>query len=320
MLLAGCGGSDALPSTLPTTTSSESPSASPSASATAASPAAPFGYTPLTGLPAASAAAVSRSAVAVAVQLVPGRPISGIGRADLLYAYFDQLGRAHLVAVYQSADAPSVGPVVATAPADPRLLTLFSTPAYAFNGGSTGFVAQAKAPSVTARDAAGSYRSLYRVGSGGLVVSTATLRASVRGGLPAMAGAVTFASAAAPAPVGGKVLTHLSVTVPGHSPLTWSWNGSGWAGPAGSLVANVVVQYVTYKSLTPHKSATVGSPDSVGTGPAAVYAGQHGASVVWTRRFPGVVTVYTTGPQPVGLLPGRTWVLLVPRGTRVTAA
>jgi hypothetical protein len=102
--------------------------------------------------------------------------------------------------------------------------------------------------------------------------------------------------------------------------MAWTWNGRWWAGPAGSLVSNVIVQYVAYKALTPHKSATVTTADTVGTGPAAVYAGRHGASVVWTRRFPGVVTVYTMGPQPVGLVPGRTWVLLVPKGTRVSAS
>jgi hypothetical protein len=135
-----------------------------------------------------------------------------------------------------------------------------------------------------------------------------------------MGGALTFASAAAPAPTGPKALTHLVVSVPGQASMAWTWTGKGWAGPAGSLVSNVVVQYVPYKALTPHKSPTVGSADTVGTGAAALYAGQHGAGVVWTRQFPGVVTVYTSGPQPVGLLPGRTWVLLVPKGTKVSAS
>jgi Protein of unknown function (DUF3048) N-terminal domain/Protein of unknown function (DUF3048) C-terminal domain len=320
LTLAGCGGSDALPSTLPTVSSSVSPSTSGSASTSPSSTVAPAGYAPYTGLPVATAAALSRSAVAVVVQMVPGHSVSGVGVADLVYAEFDRPGHVRLLAVYQSTDAASVGPVTATAPDDPRLLTLFTSPAYAFNGGPTGFVVQAKAPAVVARDAAGSYRSLYRVGSGGLVVSTVTLRASVRGAAAPMGGALTFASDAAPAPTGAKALTHLVVSVPGQSALAWTWTSKGWAGPAGSLVANVVVQYVPYKSLTPHKSPTVGSADTVGTGPAAVYAGQHGASVVWTRRFPGVVTVYTAGPQPVGLLPGRTWVLLVPKGTRVTSS
>ncbi len=318
LLLAGCGGSDALPPTLTSTPSSSAPS--PSASTSPSSTVAPAGYAPLTGVAVRDAALLRRSAVAVVVQMVPGRSVSGVGSADLVYAEFDRPGHVRLVALYQSTDASSVGPVTATAPVDPRLLVLFSSPAFAFDGGPTGFVVQAKAPSLTARDAAGSYRSLYRSSSGGLVVSTTALRASVRGALPPQGGAVTFASSAAPAPSGPKALTHLVVSVPGQSALSWRWTGKGWSGPAGSLVANIVVQYVPYKTLTPHKSPTVGSADVVGTGPAAVYAGQHGASVVWTRRFPGVVTVYTSGPQPVGLLPGRTWVLLVPKGTRVTAS
>ncbi len=318
--LAGCGGSDALPSTLPTVASSVSTSPSATASTSPSSTVAPAGYAPFTGVAVATAAALNRSAVAVAVQMAPGRSVSGIGAADVVYAEFDRPGHVRLLAVYQSADAGSVGPVTATAPDDPRLLTLFTSPAYAFDGGPSGFVAQAKAPAVTARDAAGSYRSLFRTGSGGLVVSTTALRASVRGAAAPMGGALTFVSPSAPAPTGAKTLSHVVVSVPGQASMSWTWTGKAWAGPAGSLVTNIVVQFVPYKTFTPHKSPTVGSADTVGTGAAAVYAGQHGASVVWTRRFPGVVTVYTAGPQPIGLRPGRTWVLLVPRGTRVTAS
>ena len=58
----------------------------------------------------------------------------------------------------------------------------------------------------------------------------------------------------------------------------------------------------------------------VGSGTAAFYAGQHGVTASWARTFPGTVTVYSVACRPVGLLPGRTWVLLAPPGTRVTAS
>ena len=145
VLLAACSGVGAdvpEPSSTPTATSTSSTSPSDVADEHRQ----PVGYMPLTGVGVSSTAALTRPAVVVAVQLVHGRPVSGIGSADLVYAEFDRSRHVRLVAVYQSADAGSVGPVTATAPADPKLLTLFGSPAYGFDGGPTGFVAQAKAP------------------------------------------------------------------------------------------------------------------------------------------------------------------------------
>ena len=150
-------------------------------------------------------------------------------------------------------------------------------------------------------------------------MSTTTLRASYRGAAP-MAGLLTFASDVAPAPTGPTPLHRIVVSVPGQDALTFTWDGTAWAGPAGSRLANVVVQYVAYKTLTPHKSPTVRSAVTTGSGTAKVFAGQHGASTTWSRRFPGIVTVYTASSRPVGLLPGRTWVLLVPTGTTVVSS
>jgi hypothetical protein len=316
LLLAACGGGSAdVPEPSPTTSS---PSASPTASTTPTAQAA--GQMPLTGVPVSSAAALARRAVGVAVQMVPGGRLSGISAADLVYVEFDRSHHARLVAMYQSADATSVGPVTATAPTDPQLLTLFGTPAFAFDGGPTGFVVQAKPPALNPRDAAGPYRSLFRAGAGGLVVSTTALRASQRGGGPPMGGVLTFASDVAPAPTGTKALTRIVVSVPGQDPVAFTWSSGAWSGPGGSRLANIVVQVVAYKTHTPHKSPTVQSAVVTGSGAAAVFAGQHGASTTWSRQFPGTVTVYSIGPRPVGLTPGRSWVLLVPKGTRVTTS
>ncbi len=315
VLLAACGsnGSDVQEPG----SSSPAPTTSTSASVTPTPTAEPVGHMALNGEPVTDATLLRKPAVAVVVSLTPGRAVSGVSTADLVYVEFDRSRHARLVALYQSADAASVGPVAATAPADPHLLTLFGSPAYAFDGGPTGFVATAKPPAVNPRDAAGSYRSLFRAGAGGLVISTSSLRASLRGGAPPMAGLLTFASTVAPAPTGPTALTRIVVNVPGQDPMTFTWSNGGWTGPGGSRLANVVVQYVPYETKTPHKGGAVRSAVVVGSGTAKVFAGQHGASTTWSRRFPGIVTVYAAGPRPVGLLPGRTWVLLAPTGTTV---
>ena len=319
VLLAGCSGGSSgsgpgssASASVPTATS-PAPTPTPSAAPT------PVGQAPLTGLPVTTLLALDRQVVGVAVSYVPGAATAGLSAADVVYQEFDRAGHSRLVALYQSNDAVSVGPVTATAPVDLRLLELFRTPAYAFDGGATGFVAQAKAPAVTPRNFATS-ASLFRVGAGGLVISTARLRSSVRGALAPLGGVLTFASAAAPLPTSGPALHRLTVSVPGQAAETFTWTGSAWAGPGGALVTNVILQTVGYKTITPHKSGTIHSAQVVGNGPATVVAGQHLAVAVWLRRQPLQVTSYTVSGIPLGLAPGRTWVLLVPLGTGLVAS
>jgi hypothetical protein len=301
---------------VPTTSVTFQTSTSPTASTSSTPTARPAGQAPLTGLSVTTQLALSRPVVGVAVAYVPGGSSVGLGAADIVYQEFDRTGHTRLVAVYQSTQASSVGPVGATAPVDLRLLQLFRTPAYAFAGGPAGFVSQVKAPLVAPRSSA-SFPTLFRVGAGGLVTSTSTLLASDRGAPSPLSGVMTFGSAATPEPTGGPALHRLTIVVPGQVAEVFTWTGSAWAGPGGTRLANVIFQVVLYKSITPHKSPTVGSAQVVGTGEATVIAGQHAAATIWARAQPGLVTTYTIKNVPVGLVPGRTWVLLVPRGTRL---
>ncbi|MGZ4536478.1 MAG: DUF3048 domain-containing protein [Nocardioidaceae bacterium] len=319
LVLGACGGSPAPGpafSPVPTSSGSSTPTSLPSATRSTPPPA---GYAPLTGVAVASAAALARPVVAVTVTLAPGVATSGVGAADVVYQEFDRPGRSRLLALFQSADSTSVGPVSSTAPVDLRLLFLLSRPPYAYNGGPTGFVAQAQAGPVNARSVA-LFPTLYRGGASGPVTSTAALRASVRGAAAPPAGTLAVASAGTPLPTAGKALHKILVTVPGHSTQAFTWTGKGWVGPAGTTVSNVIVQVVPYKTITPHKSAAVGSAQVVGSGPATVFARDHAVTVAWQRLQPGFVTSYRVGINPVGLAPGRTWILLVPAGTTVTAS
>jgi Protein of unknown function (DUF3048) N-terminal domain/Protein of unknown function (DUF3048) C-terminal domain len=317
VLLSGCSGGSS--GSGPGSSASASVPTATSTTPTSSAAPTPVGLAPLTGLPVTTRLALDRQVVGVAVSYVPGAATAGLSAADVVYQEFDRAGHSRLVALYQSTDAVSVGPVTATAPVDLRLLELFRTPAYAFAGGATGFVAQVKAPAVTPRNSATS-GLLFRVGAGGLVISTARLRSSVRGASAPLGGVLTFASAAAPLPTSGTALHRLTVLVPGQAAETFTWTGSAWAGPGGALVANVILQTVGYKTITPHKSGTIHSAQVVGNGPATVVAGQHAAAAVWLRRQPLQVTSYTVGNIPLGLAPGRTWVLLVPLGTQLEAS
>ena len=86
---------------------------------------------PLTGLPAASADAVTVRVVSVAVDnFSSSRPQSGLDKADIVYELAADAGRTRLNALFQSQTPASVGPVRSARPSDvsivPQFLALFA--------------------------------------------------------------------------------------------------------------------------------------------------------------------------------------------------
>jgi len=318
--LAACGSAK---SAGPTDTPASSPSGSPTTSSSSPTPSTvtpPVGYAPLTGLPMTTAAAVARPIVAVTVAIVPGAAAPrSLAAADLLYQEFDRTGRSRILALFQSADAQLVGPVGDTAPSDIRLLAPMAEPVYAFVGGPTGFVAQARVDVVTPRSALvvpGLFHS-----AGGLFTSTTALRASAPRALPAPPGLLSFDAVPAAAANGARKVTRVTIAVPGQPTQTWSWTGKVWTGPAGLTRTNIVIQTVVYKTLTPSKGPSVASADVVGNGPSTVLAANLAVTGSWVRPALQQITNYTDAHTvPFSLTPGRSLVLLVPAGTRVTLA
>jgi len=194
---------------------------------------------------------------------------------------------------------------------------MLGRPGYAYTGGPEGFVVQVKPTVMTGRSAA-AYPSLYHAGDGGVTVSTAFLRSSAGSAAQAApVGWLPFASPGAPAPTHGMPVSRVTVTVAGHAPEVWTWNGTAWAGPGGALVTNLVVQQVQYRTITPHRGPAVGSAQVYPRGPATVVTGPHALAVTWQRLQPLETTNYLIDNHPIGLLPGRTWVILAPTGSQV---
>ena len=130
-----------------------------------------------------------------------------------------------------------------------------------------------------------------------------------------------FAPAAPPA-------VHLSVKM-GATAIDYDWDAAGgvWKrttnrtphlveGGAQLSSTNVIVQFVPYQS-SPGDFDAAGNPVSVanviGGGDAWVLAAGRVVRGKWSKPAPEAVTAFTdeTGAA-VSLLPGRTWVLLVP--------
>ena len=320
LLLAACGGggSALTPSSSPTG-SSASPTPTTSTTPTSTTPAV-AGHATLTGLPMASLAAIDRPIVVIDVGFPAGHAApSGIAQADVVYQEFDRPGRSRLVAVYQSQDAGTVGPVVDTSPIDWRVTSVMGLPVLAFASGSTGFVKQV-GPTVVTPRSSDTYPSLFRHSGGALYTSTTALRASAPGAAVAPKGLIGFGDSAAESKAGRKV-THLTVTVPGQPAQSWTFNGQLWVGPGGVTATNVVVQNVPYKTLTPNHAPPVGSALIIGSGSGTVVAGGVSVAVSWFRLQLTSITNYVdVHAFPVTLLPGRSWVIFAPPGSKAVTS
>jgi len=292
--------------------------------ATTAGSAASGSVAPLTGL-SVTAAIAQRPAVAV---VVAGSAPVGLGSADLVFA--EMAGPVRYLAVFQSAEASTVGPVTSTRPTDGQALSVLH-PLTSYAGGTTSFVSVLDATKIIDDGYAG-HASLYSGGSGGPTVSTAALAAAGRsdGPPPELFGyrqpGDSLASADETHP------TSVRVEAPGEPAEQWSFDTGTdrWVQTAGGprvSVANLVVQIVSFKTvyLSRKYHQTVPSALFIGKGAVTVFSGTApgasggtGATGTWAK--PGITAVtnyFDAAGQPMSFEPGPTWVVLAPAGTRL---
>jgi len=287
---------------------------------------------PLTGLPAASAAAASRPAIAIAVT---GPRCTGLAAADLVFEEITAPAVRYL-AVFQSRAAAAVGPVTGTRPADGMALSVLH-PLTGYDGGTTGFLQVLHHTNIV--DAGyQAHSSLYTGGPGGLTTSTAAIgRAardtpppplfSYRGGGPG--GDDQLAT------TGVQRISSVRVIIPRAGPQTWVFDAGQdrWVQTGGGprvAVSDLIIQWVAYKQVyTDHRAGiTVPSARVIGRGRVLVVTGTGGTTATGPRGLaapgfwakPGLrdVTNYLdTAHLPMALQPGPAWIILAPRGTQV---
>jgi Protein of unknown function (DUF3048) N-terminal domain/Protein of unknown function (DUF3048) C-terminal domain len=330
-VIAALVGCSAAPDAAPASAQTRPPSATAVPGHGTASTAGPAGsaavsgpVAPLTGLSVAAAIA-QRPAVAVAVA---GADPVGLGSADLV---FEELaGPVRYLAVFQSAEAATVGPVTSTRPTDGQALSVLH-PVTGYDGGTTSFVSVLDATKII-DDGYAAHASLYSGGSGGLTVSTAALAAAGRsdGPPPELFGYRQPGDSLASA--GQTHPTSVRVEAPGEPAEQWTFDaGTGrWVQTAGGprvAVANLVVQIVSFKTvyLSRKYGQTVPSALFIGKGAVTVFSGTApgqsggtGAAGSWAK--PGITAVtnyFDAAGQPMSFEPGPTWVVLAPAGTRL---
>ncbi len=329
LTVAGCAGpADPLPAAAQRATA---PAAS--APASRASPATTSGHiAPLTGLPAAGSRAAARPAIALPLS---GGRLRSLGSADVIFE--EMTSPLRDIAVFQSRDDGSAGPVGQTRPTDGQVLSVLH-PLTGYDGGTPSFIRTLDKTQVV--DVGSTrYPSLYHAGAQGPTVSTSEVRRSARDTAPPQL--FTYQGSGVGeepgfASTGAWHTSSLRITAPGQATQAWVFGARShlWrlvsGGPA-VRVANIVVQKLPYKTvflshkygLTTTSARVIGSGGALilsETGPAGPSAG---TAVKGTWSKPGIrqVTNYLD-PQgrPVGFQRGTTWVVLAPPGTQISTA
>lgn len=315
LVLANCGSPPPAPIAPPATGPIVvTPSVTPTTSATKAGP-----VSVLTGLPVA-ASVESRAAVAVPLAVSPdASDLSGAGEADLVFEEFAEPDRLHLLAFFHSTDPQRVGPVDEARPVDTRLLGPLRA-LYVFDTATTGIRDQIRSAKIISLDSgSGLLRSdPAQSARWDRYVATSSARRAGRG---TSAPPSTFLFDAA-LPETGRPAGTVTITAPGHDPQTWTFRSGRWGATVGGAaiqVSNLLIVQVPYKALDlKHPARTIQVAQLGGRGEAVSLVGPVQVPGIWSKpNIRSVLNVADASGAPVQLLPGRSWVLLVPTTGKV---
>lgn len=286
---------------------------------------------PLTGMPASDRAKAARQAVAVKIDNnSAARPQAGIAAADLVYEEFTE-GITRFIVVFQSGDAPVVGPVRSVRPADPNVIRPLGGPLF-FSGGSPAVLDLVKTSglrTVTENDTDTLKRRADRSAPHNLYTNTDAMYRKAGAGTPPPSFSPFLGAGQAPTSAGAVAVTKLSLAPAPSVTAGYQWDptSSTWKratdgkphvleGGAQIAPTNVIVQYAPYSLFLADKK--VRYPEVVGSGDALVFVGGMMVKAKWAKANPGAVTTYVDAAGvPVPLAPGQTWIHLQEPGSSV---
>jgi len=336
LVLAACGGGDAAPATTvaetsppttkprATTTTEKSTTTSSSSTITTTSSSsttttiAPEPVMPLTGLPVTEPALAARPAVVVKVSNDPGaRPQSGLDYADIVFEAWGA-GPTRFAAVFQSEDAPNVGPIRSARTQDVDLVGSFNGAVFACSGGNAGAMATIRGADLlvlTESQGPGWHLDKKRRRPHATFNDTASLRSNADPSRPGPAQQYKYRQ-------DGEIATGLSsegfklhiqsvdvewTFVDATNSYVRSQEGKPHVMADGTRVdfANVVVLWINYD----RSPADVRSPDggTLGTGEAVVFTNGKQIAATWSRADRlRPISLTDKGGSPILLTPGTT--------------
>ncbi len=311
-------------STSPTTGESSTTSSSASSSTTSTIAAEPV--MPLTGLPVTDPAVAARVAVVVKISNDPGaRPQSGLDKADIVFEAWGA-GPTRFATVFQSKDAPNVGPIRSARTQDVDLVGSFNGPIFACSGGNKGAIAAIRSSDLlvlTEGQGPGWRLDKNRRRPHATFNDTASLRLNADPGRPGPQQQFQYrkagVDAAGEASSGFKlhieqVRVEWQFDAASNSYLR-SQDGNPHKLADGTRVKfdNVVVLWIDYG----HSPADVRSPDggTIGNGDAVVFTNGKQIPAHWARADRLKPLALTTADgSPILLTPGTTWFELANSG------
>lgn len=273
---------------------------------------------------------MSRPSLAVKIDNVSGAfPQAGLNQADIVFDILVEGGLTRLMAVYQSQQSDSIGPIRSARPVDAYLLRLFNGGYFAFSGASRPEMRPVRNRSHAAllyndANSAPFYRRSDHVAPDDLFSSTPALSSEFRRLKPDMVGPPHVFQYAKSVPPG---ISTRGVTVPfPAATVGWEWNGHEYVrtqdGQPDVLVggqrvstSNVVVLSVRIvgTGIFETNGAEDPLPVTVGAGPCWVLRNGVRMQCRWQRKDAAHrLHLFGAHHQPITLAPGRTWVELMP--------
>ena len=292
----------------------------------------PIGSFPLTGKPAYDPKKLGRRAVAVKIDNDPAaRPQAGLDQADVIYEEYTE-GITRFIVVFQSSDAPFVGPVRSVRPADPNVIMPLGAP-LAFSGGSAGVLDVVRASGIrqiTENDTDTLRRRSGRSAPHNLYTSTADLYRKAGVGAPPPALAKFLPPGQPFAAAGATPVTKITLAPAPGVAAAYAWDAASktWKrstdgkphmveGGGQVAPANVIVEYTPYSTFP--ADPKVRYPEVIGSGDAVIFADGKMVRGKWTKTAPTSVTTFTDASgAPIVLPPGQTWIHLMERSAALT--
>jgi hypothetical protein len=326
-VLAACGGGGEEETASSTSTSLPATTSTSSTSTTA-----PPLRQPLTGLVhQADPAVLQRPALVVKINNIDtnsdrGRPQSGINEADVVFEERTEGGISRFAAVFHSTDADPVLPVRSARLTDIEIVSMLNRPLFANSGGNRAVMNAVHAANLVAvghEDVGNAY--YYRVpdrrAPHNLATSTPMLYSLTPPGSLPPPPLFTYREPGT-SPANGVPAFGVHVEYgggPAQAPVDHVWDAArnGWARNQnttphvdihGVQVApqNVIVQFIGYEG---NRGVLTGG------GEAWVFTGGQVIAAGWSRPDVNQPTQFLDiNGAPIGLEPGRTWVLLPPPG------
>jgi Protein of unknown function (DUF3048) N-terminal domain/Protein of unknown function (DUF3048) C-terminal domain len=287
---------------------------------------------PLTGLPDPKGDARGRPALEVKVDNTPpARPQAGLGAADVVYEEVVEGLITRFLAIYNSSLPDSVGPIRSVRATDPDIVWPLGG-VFAFSGGAPQNVERIRQAPVNAVDETGAGSAMFRERGRAAPLNLFGRPGDLiaKGGKPVPPrGFFQYLGKNEQSPGDPTSAAHIGFA-PGFDPTytydaasrTWkrSYGTAPFTVTGGEQVAptNVVVQFTNYEGGAGNPTA---QGVTVGEGEVWVFTDGKLVKGRWTRPAKEQPAQYADAAgKPIKLLPGKTWVHLLPVGSAVDVA